>query len=84
MPDLMNQMVQMMKQMQEMQIKLNSTTGGNPNNNRNNRRRKNKTKYCWSHVVCAHDSASCQAKKEGHQNSATFNNKMNGPTNYCE
>ena len=81
----MNQMVQMMKQMQEMQAKLNSTTGCNNNNtNRNNRRQRNKTKYCWSHGACAHNSASCQSKKEGHQDNATFNNKMGGSTNYCE
>ena len=84
-PDLMNQMMTMMKQMQDMQTQMltnnNRTTG---NNSKGNRRRRNKSKYCWSHGACAHDSKSCQAKKEGHQDDATFNNKMNGSTAYCE
>ena len=65
------------------------------NNNRNNksarktpdsggRRRTNISKYCWSHGACAHDSPNCPNKAPGHQNSATFANKMDGSCARCE
>ena len=89
-PDLMTQMMQMMQQMQQMQAQIAqasvttpASNRNNSSNNNNNRRRKNTSKYCWSHGACAHDSASCQAKKQGHQDNATFDNKMNGSTAYC-
>ena len=44
----------------------------------------NNSKYCWSHGACAHSSADCNNKKRGHQNDATFNNKMGGSTRFCK
>ena len=48
------------------------------------RKRKNTTKYCWSHGACAHSSADCNNKKSGHQDEATFANKMGGSTRFCK
>ena len=46
--------------------------------------RANKTKYCHSHGACAHESKFCKNKRPGHKNEATFVNKMNGSTAYCQ
>ena len=60
--------------------------GGKYRENANNRsggryrKRKNTSKYCWIHGACAHDSRSCSNKKEGHQDGATFSNKLGGST----
>ena len=35
------------------------------------------------HGVCAHSSQFCNYPAEGHQNQATFQNKMGGSTQYC-
>ena len=43
----------------------------------------NISKYCWSHGACAHPSAECKAKRPGHIDSATFENKQGGSTAYC-
>ena len=40
-------------------------------------------RYCWTHGACAHDSATCNHKKSGHKNDATFTNKMGGSTVNC-
>jgi hypothetical protein len=73
----------------------NNNNGSTSNNNNGNngssgaRRtgnrytRNNTSKYCWSHGGCAHSSSECNAKKEGHQNNATFDNKMGGSTSFC-
>jgi hypothetical protein len=40
-------------------------------------------KYCWTHGLCAHDSASCSTQAEGHQSTATMQNMQNGSTVHC-
>ena len=40
--------------------------------------------YCWTHGVCGHDSKDCRNKKPGHQDSATFDNKLGGSTFFCK
>ena len=43
--------------------------------------------YCWSHGVTknlGHTSTTCRRKKEGHQDAATLNNRMNGSNEVCE
>lgn len=43
--------------------------------------------YCWSHGITrnlAHNSKRCSRKKEGHQESATLDNKMGGSTDRCK
>jgi len=56
-----------------------------PNNRQRQpyRPRRNTSKYCWSHGACAHDSSECPAKKSGHIDSPTFENKRGGSTAYC-
>ena len=39
--------------------------------------------YCWSHGGCGHKGLPCRAKKPGHQDAATFANKMGGSTMNC-
>ena len=46
-------------------------------------KRKNVSKYCWTQGVCSHDSSSCNNKAPGHQNNATFQNKLGGSTRFC-
>ena len=91
MPDIMTKMMEMMQQMQQMQVQMMQQSGHNNSNNtisnnrRNNRNRGRRTtsKYCWSHGACAHSSSECNAKKEGHRDDATFENKLGGSTAYC-
>jgi hypothetical protein len=40
-------------------------------------------KYCWTHGLCAHDSASCSTQADGHQPTATMQNMQNGSTLQC-
>ena len=47
-------------------------------------KRRNTSNYCWSHGACAHSSADCNNKKRGHQDEATFKNKMGGSTRFCK
>lgn len=42
------------------------------------------SKYCWTHGACNHNSKNCHHKNAGHQNEATFENKMGGSTYYCQ
>jgi len=47
------------------------------------KRRNNTSKYCWTHGTCAHDSTECHNKKQGHVDTATFSNKCEGSTKFC-
>ena len=42
------------------------------------------SKYCWSHGACNHDGKNCKKQKEGHKDTATFTNQMNGNTDFCQ
>ena len=55
------------------------------NNERNGERRQRRdiSKYCYTHGACAHTGTDCRAKTTGHQDAATFTNKMGGSTLYC-
>ena len=39
--------------------------------------------YCWSHGKCGHRSDECRAKKPGHKDQATLQNKMGGSQRGC-
>ena len=90
MPQIMNQMVELLQQMSTMQQQLQqqaSTSSSITTNSSNSRRRRIRTNtsfYCWSHGACAHPSPQCKSKKPGHQDAATFDNKMGGLTAYCQ
>jgi type II secretory pathway component PulJ len=51
---------------------------------RSSNRHRNTAIYCWSHGGCGHSSMDCQAKRNGHQTTATFENKMGGNTRNCQ
>ena len=94
MPQLMQQMVQMMDQMATIQQNLYAQSSQGPPSSSNttlssnsSRRRGNCTNtnfYCWSHGACAHPSNQCYSKRPGHQDNATFENKIGGSTVYCQ
>ena len=61
----------------------NSISNNRSTNNSNRWRRQNRSKYCWTHGACAHSSRECNSPAEGHQNEATFEDKMGGSNAYC-
>jgi type II secretory pathway component PulJ len=46
-------------------------------------RTRNTAIYCWTHGGSGHTSAACKSKLTGHQDCATFQNKMGGSTRNC-
>ena len=48
------------------------------------KRRWDTSKYCWSCGAFNHHSKDCKFKKEGHQDSATFRDRMGGSTEFCQ
>lgn len=40
-------------------------------------------RYCWSCGCCPHASKNCPIKKQGHQDQATFKNRMGGSDEKC-
>jgi hypothetical protein len=46
-------------------------------------RQRNNSIYCWTHGGSGHTSTDCSSKVTGHQNNATFENKMGGSTRNC-
>ena len=78
------QMLELIKNLQEEVKTLKTgTTSNSYAANKSQRKRTNTTKYCWSHGACTHSSKECNKKKTGHQDEATFNNKLGGSTYYC-
>ena len=47
------------------------------------RKRADTSKYCWSCGAWNHKFVTCRFKKTGHQDNATFENKMSGSTSHC-
>ena len=41
-------------------------------------------RYCWSCGCCTHWSRNCPAKKKGHQDNATFKDRMGGSNENCK
>ena len=70
-------------QLQQQLLTLQTTPSLQHGGGRQSRHRHNVSKYCWSHGACAHDGKDCKNKKQGHQDGATFNNKMGGSTAFC-
>jgi hypothetical protein len=57
---------------------------GSGNRGRGNQtRQRNTSLYCWTHGGCGHLGAQCNTKLPGHQDAATFHNKMGGNTHQC-
>jgi hypothetical protein len=58
--------------------------GGFGNRGRGNNYRQRKTTiYCWTHGGCGHTGNTCLTKLPGHQDAATFENKLGGNTANC-
>ena len=59
----------------------------NPNDNSlptvNPRTRRPYKRYCWTHGCCTHWDRHCKAKKAGHQDAATFKERMGGSNKGC-
>ena len=80
---------QMMEMMKLMTTTMNNNNNNNNNTNSNNQNRNSRRQtnavghslYCWSHGLCNHRSNQCRNKKEGHQDKATFGNRMDGSEN---
>ena len=74
-------MQQMMTQMKNLQCQPVNTNQSTTNRRRsNNPRNPNQRFYCWRHGACNHKSRDCRDKAEGHQDDATFANRMGGST----
>eukprot|EP00957_Ditylum_brightwellii_P130158 9928383-Ditylum_brightwellii.AAC.1 len=43
----------------------------------------NTNKYCWTHGGCNYFGSNCKYPVQGHQNNATFQNKIGGSTKNC-
>jgi hypothetical protein len=76
------QVLKLLKSLQE-EVKSLKTKKEQSNDKGKQRTRTNISKYCWTHGACTHSSQECKRKRTGHQDSATFENKMGGSTYYC-
>ena len=90
MPQMMSQMMQLLQQMPSVQQQLQSqstastvTSSSTSSSSRRRCHRTNISFYCWSHGACAHPSPECKNKRPGHQDAATFENKMGGSVAFC-
>ena len=52
--------------------------------NTNKRTRRVLDYYCWTHGAGNHKSSDCRNKKDGHKDSATFDNRQGGSNAYCK
>jgi hypothetical protein len=57
--------------------------GGGRGRGRGHYRQRNYSKYCWTHGGCGHLGSTCNAKLPGHQDTASFTDKMGGSSNNC-
>ena len=80
------QQFQAMQQMQfeQMQKMMEQMTNMNTNTNNNGKKKRTTNKYCWTHGACAHLSKDCRSKADGHQDDATFQDRMGGSTRWMQ
>jgi len=69
----LNQQMELMQQMMET-LKGFQTS----NTSQKKRRNPNQSLYCWTHGLCSHKSQDCRTPADGHQSTATLNNRMGG------
>ena len=85
MPSVPTDLAQLIKDLQDKVNRLSvGSTHVTPPVRRSFRPRRNTEHYCWTHGAFAHDSKDCKHKASGHQDAATFQNKMGGSTYYCQ
>ena len=93
---LLQQMQQTMQQLAGNQ-RMNNNNNTNTNNKAQKTRklaektpdnatffRRITNKYCWTHGAWNHTSEKCQHKAPGHQDAATFANRMGGSNAFCQ
>ena len=68
----------------QQQAHLNARQQGGKGGRKKRKKRLDTSKYCWSCGAWNHLGINCRFKKDGHKDDATFNNKMNGSTYYCQ
>ena len=56
----------------------------NEDTNRPRRRKRNQQKYCWTHGACNHWGRDCRTKAEGHDDTATFQDRKGGSNKNLE
>ena len=92
-----NVQVEMLRILRNIATNINNNNNNNSQNGQGGgaRRRPRKTpdnanfhrrvtnKYCWTHGGCAHNSTACTRKANGHQDNATFTNRMGGSNAFC-
>jgi len=61
----------------------NNNSANNNNNNSANNGQPRQRYYCWSHGSCAHKSADCNHKNNGHKDDATYANMKGGSNDHC-
>ena len=85
-PTLLAQMSQMQTAMLTMQKQLatqqQTVTPPNPSPASRSPKRKG-TKYCWTHGLGKHNGIECENKAQGHQETATKDNRMGGSNRGC-
>ena len=77
--DLFNLVLQLqndIKNLKTSSAKQNNTKRNTPYTIQGNRKRFTTNKYCWTHGVCAHNSAECKTPCAGHNPDTTFQNKL--------
>ena len=84
------EILKILQQMQQNMATPQTTNGSSPTNRTPRKTldnttfcRHNTNKYCWTHGGCGHDSTTCRAKAPGHQETATFKNRMGGSNAHC-
>ena len=70
--------------MLEILERIDTKLDGSTNNGNRSKSRRVLDSYCWSHGAGNHTSKQCRFKKEGHQDNATFENRMGGSNAYCK
>ena len=74
----------LLKMIQQLQNKIDALSTSSETPTKKPFIRNQTHRYCWSHGACGHDGKHCRNRKEGHQENATFDNRMGGSTQYCK
>ena len=75
--------LRLIAQLQQQRLTLQTAPPIPNGGGRQTRHRRTVSKYCWTHGACAHEGKECKNKNPGHQDEATFANKMGGSTAFC-
>ena len=82
--DLLQIVMQLQKQLLDISKPTQTTSTGQTTKKSKGFIRNQTNKYCWTHGACGHEGRYCRNKKEGHQDGATFQDKMGGSEAFCK